>query len=312
MAIESVAVLGMGSLGRGVVERFSSAGFTVRGYDNSARRLTAVKRWLQEIRTLLVATGMVEPEKRNTAVRMTALGLDLKDAIHGVDLIIDASDEFTAAQRRELRGTISAEAQDSAVIALDSEIDGIARIPDLLQDRLRRMAGIRWYQPVSTLRRAEVEFPGTADDSVRSDLFDALKRAGIQASPATRDGVFDAGVRLRLALIREALALIAEGKCAPAQVETAAKELIGPQTAAAGVFGYMAAMGPGRVSAWIERDWRKLSASRDVPEHLGKILAQFTEYVSGDAEDEKGLPNYERVLARLLMFLHPEMKSEKD
>ena len=86
MDMDRIAVIGMSGLGRGIVERLSSAAITVKGFDPSAKTLAIAKTWLQDIRALLVSTGLIDPETRQTAIRMTTLGLDIDDAVRGAEI----------------------------------------------------------------------------------------------------------------------------------------------------------------------------------------------------------------------------------
>ena len=124
MDIDKIAVIGMGSLGRGVVERLSSAAMIVKGYDPSAKTLAGAKTWLQDIRALFVSTGLIDPETRQTAIRMTTLGLDIDDAVRSADLIIDATDALEPDTRLTLWKKIAVAAPETAAIAVDLELTG--------------------------------------------------------------------------------------------------------------------------------------------------------------------------------------------
>ncbi|MFH1378415.1 MAG: 3-hydroxyacyl-CoA dehydrogenase NAD-binding domain-containing protein [Planctomycetota bacterium] len=305
MDIDKIAVIGMSSLGRGIVERLSTAAMTVKGYDPSAKTLAGAKTWLQDIRALFVSTGLIDPETRQTAIRMTTLGLDIDDAVRSADLIIDATDALEPDARQTLWKKIAIAAPENAIIAVDLEMNGFDQLPEPFASRSHPIIGLRWYQPVSTMKLVEVSAPdGTSPDIV--DVVTSILTAADIQTTTPQTGGFNAVSRMRMALLREAFAMIESGEATPEVIATAVQKVIGPQLTAAGLFGYLSSVGLGRVTFWLTHDLPLLSTSLVPPKRLADAIAAndsslIDDLVAKSPDGGDSVHPVERKLARILM-----------
>jgi len=205
-----VGVLGAGLMGGGIAALFAAAGAEVAVHDPDPARLAAV-----------AGEHDVRP-----------VG-SLAEVAADVELVIEAAPEDLAL-KRELFAALDAAAPAEAILATNSSAISTGEIAAATR-RPERVVGTHWWNPPGLVELVEViEAEATSAATVARTMA-ILRAAGKAPVHVRRDLPGFVGNRLQHALRREALALVDEGVCAPADVDLVARAVLAPRLAALGL-----------------------------------------------------------------------------
>lgn len=154
MRIETVAVLGAGTMGRGIAHAAMTAGLATRLYDVAPAALDGA---LTEIRRILaksVDRGSTTAADADAALGRLETTTDLAAAVAGAGLVIEAAPE-----RMDLKIALVAEverlAPAAALIATNTSALSITEIAGSLRDP-GRVAGMHFFNPVHRMSLVEI------------------------------------------------------------------------------------------------------------------------------------------------------------
>ncbi len=152
--IDTIAVLGAGTMGRGIAHVAAAAGYSTRLYDVEAgaleRALDAIHRNLDKG----VSLGKVDEETAARARRLLATGTDLGEAVAGAGLVIEAVPEVMAIKIETFRQVIAA-APDDALLASNTSSLSITEMA-AASGRPERFAGMHFFNPVHVMKLIEI------------------------------------------------------------------------------------------------------------------------------------------------------------
>ncbi|MEU5884015.1 3-hydroxyacyl-CoA dehydrogenase family protein [Spirillospora sp. NPDC047279] len=209
----TTAVIGTGTMGRGIARLFLRAGHTVRVHDHVTGLAAA---WVESLpdEERLSADGGVRISDAATPA----------DAANGADLIIEAVAEDRAVKAVVLK-VLSAHASDDCVIASNTSsfpIDDLA--PDCALPE--RFLGIHFFNPADVIPGVEV-IPGRATDpEVVARATAWLTAAGKRPATVRSSPGFIAN-RLQMALFLECLRCVDEGLVTPEDLDTVVSTTFG-------------------------------------------------------------------------------------
>ena len=162
------------------------------------------------------------PARRRHCDRGGPAAGDVEAAVDGADLVIEAVPEDP-----ELKAEILARASQAtdAIIATNTSSLPIAGLAESVE-RPERFLGVHWFNPPEWTPGIEV-IAGTATDRVVVErVLEFLKAVGKQpAEVADRAGFVSN--RLQMALLREALAIVAEGQTTREDLDTIVRSTFG-------------------------------------------------------------------------------------
>jgi 3-hydroxybutyryl-CoA dehydrogenase len=212
--IESVAVLGGGTMGGGIAGFLARAGLRVTLSDASPELTEQALAQLRRRTEAHVEAGLL-PEDALRAEVAPAEGAD------GADLVIEAVPEDP-----ELKAEVLARASRATggVIATNTSSLPIAGLAESVE-RPERFLGVHWFNPPEWTPGIEV-IRGPASDAVVTRVVELLRSVGKQpAEVADRAGFVSN--RLQMALLREALAIVAEGQTTREDLDTIVRSTFG-------------------------------------------------------------------------------------
>jgi 3-hydroxybutyryl-CoA dehydrogenase len=205
--IDSVAVLGGGTMGAGIAGYLARAGLRVALADASPELTEQARARLLERTQGHVAAGLLAGDAtEKTASVAAAPGIEA--AVEGVDLVVEAVPEDQALKEQVL-GRCSKAAPATAIIASNTSslpIEGLARAVD----EPARFLGVHWFNPPEWTPGIEViAAPATSRQTVERVL--GLLRAIGKRPAEVADVAGFVSNRLQMALLREALACVEDG-----------------------------------------------------------------------------------------------------
>ena len=239
--IDTVAVLGAGTMGHGIAQVCAQAGCKVRLYDPDD---DAMMRGVESIRSNLekgMERGKVtEEEAHDTLNRLMAYS-DIPSAVDDADLVVEAAPESV-----ELKAAIFAEAGAAApahaLLATNTSslsIDAIAAsVPEP-----GRFVGLHFFNPVHIMKLVEVVWGPRTSEETREEAVAFVRRLG-KEPVVVKDAPGFASSRLGIVLGMEAIRMVEQGVASPEDIDKAME------------LGYRPPMGPLRLTDLVGLDVR--------------------------------------------------------
>src|SRR5690606_10017033 len=227
--IQRAAVIGAGTMGRGIVICLANAGVQVQWLDASPEMLKAGVQYAADVWAHNVRQGRIDEAEAQARQARVSTAPDYA-AIKDVDLVIEAVYENLELKQkifRELDATLKA----SAILASNTsalDIDAIAAVTG----RQEQVLGLHFFSPAHIMKLLEIVRGAKTSKAVLDAALDLGKRMG-KVSVVSGNCPGFIGNRMLKTYVYEARSMLLEGAY-PHQVDTALQE-----------FGF--AMGPFRM-----------------------------------------------------------------
>jgi 3-hydroxybutyryl-CoA dehydrogenase len=218
--ISSAAVIGAGTMGRGIAQVAAQAGLRVVLCDVDAAAAQAALGRVRAGLDRAVDKGVIDAAAREAASARLSAEADIGRAAAGVDVVIEAVPEQLALKRATFAAAAAA-AAPGALLASNTSSLSIAAIAEGLPDPAR-VVGMHFFNPVPVMKLCEiVHHAGSAPAAV------AAARALVERFGKTpivvRDSPGFASSRLGIALGMEAIRMLEEEVASAADIDTAMK-----------------------------------------------------------------------------------------
>ena len=251
--IGKVAVIGAGTMGRGIAQVAATAGHDTVLCDVDAAQL---ERALAHIAATLdkgVRLGKVEESAREGALARLAGTGGLREAVAGADMVIEAVPEVMALKKRVF-AEVEAALEARTILATNTSSLSVTEIAAGLA-AARRFLGLHFFNPVHIMALVEVV---KGEHTTIRTLNTALKFVeGLGKEPIiVTDSPGFASSRLGIVLGLEAIRMVEAGVASPEDIDKAM------------VLGYRHPMGPLRLTDLVGLDVR-LGIARYLHESLG-------------------------------------------
>lgn len=153
MSIHSIAVIGAGTMGRGIVQLFAQAGHSVRCYDAVEGAAQSAIEFVRDLIDRAVSKERYSREQGDAIIARMSACTHIED-LAGCDLAIEAVVEDLGI-KRELFRALEAVLGDTAILASNTSSLMIADIAAGCR-RPERVAGLHFFNPVPLMKVAEV------------------------------------------------------------------------------------------------------------------------------------------------------------
>lgn len=247
-----VAVLGAGTMGRGIAQAAAQAGSRVLLRDIEEDLLAAA---LDRIRATLdkgIARGKLTAAVRDETLERIATTTDMTAAVREADLVIEAVPERLDL-KRTVMADVDAAAPAGAILASNTSSLSIAAIAEAT-GRPQRVLGMHFFNPVHAMKLVElVRGPRTEDAALEPPR--ALVAAMGKTAIVVTDTPGFASSRLGVVLGLEAMRMLEQGVASAEDIDRAME------------LGYNHPMGPLRLTDLVGLDVRLAIA-----EHLHRAL----------------------------------------
>ena len=239
--IRQIAVIGTGTMGRGIAYLGALAGFETVVYDVSSESLNAARVAIDSSLRKGVEKGKLTAEEAVAALARIHLANELEPAVHGADLIIEAVPEDL-----ELKKDLFAQADlycgEETILASNTSSISITTLASNVERR-DRFVGLHFFNPVHAMRLVEiVRGERTSDATVEEvkAVVESMKKTAI----IVRDTPGFATSRLGVAIGLEAIRMLEEGVASAEDIDRAME------------LGYNHPMGPLRLTDLVGLDVR--------------------------------------------------------
>jgi 3-hydroxybutyryl-CoA dehydrogenase len=163
--VTNIAVIGAGTMGRGIAYAAAFGGYSTVLEDISSQRLEESLAWIAKAFAEGVARGKVDAAIRDRALPLITTANFVQDAIRDADLIIEAVPEEME-MKMELFTIFDKFSKPNAIFASNTSSLSISDMSELTVSR-DRCVGMHFFNPVPKMKLIElVKTPFTSDDTV--------------------------------------------------------------------------------------------------------------------------------------------------
>ncbi|MDE0049724.1 MAG: 3-hydroxyacyl-CoA dehydrogenase NAD-binding domain-containing protein [Rhodospirillales bacterium] len=243
--IESAAIVGAGTMGRGIATCFANAGISVRLMDSDSQALEHAMAGIRSEYEGRVKRGRIAAADAEDRIGLIE-PIETLERVAGADLVIEAVFEEMPLKEEVFRA-LDAVCDEGAIIASNTSYLDVNHLADIVPRRRGNVLGMHFFSPAQVMRLLEVVRTDSATLEALASVLALAKRLGKLAVVA---GVCHGfiGNRMLEGYTREVRFLLEEG-ASPVEID-----------AALTAFGM--AMGPCSVAdlAGLDVSWRKRKA----------------------------------------------------
>ncbi len=218
--IETIAVLGAGTMGHGIAYAAISAGFTTRLFDVSDAQLDKGTRAIEQIVHKSVELGRLPPGDIGPTLARLTPTTTLDDAVDGVDLVIEAVPERIDV-KLSLLGEIELLIAPDGVIASNTSALSLTELATALA-RPARLAGMHFFNPVHKMKLVEIVRALDTDQAALDAIEYVARRMG-KETVVVRDSAGFVTSRVNALIGNEAFYMLQEGVASARDIDKALK-----------------------------------------------------------------------------------------
>src|SRR5260370_23907728 len=165
MEVKTIAVIGAGTMGRGIAYASALAGYRTILEDISEARLEQAVAWIEKALDEGVSRGKVDPLDSLAAMKNVVTASKVENAIREAELIIEAVPEEME-MKLELFTIFDKFAKAGAVFASNTSSLSITEISEVTVYR-ERCIGMHFFNPVPKMKLIElIKTPQTSDETI--------------------------------------------------------------------------------------------------------------------------------------------------
>ena len=239
--IRQVAVIGTGTMGRGIAYLAATAGFDTVIYDSDRAALDAAKAWIESTLRKGVERTNLTAEAADAALVRVHLATDIEPAVRAADLIVEAVPE-----NLQLKSDIFAQADlfcsEETILASNTSSISISKLAGNVERR-DRFIGLHFFNPPHVMKLIEIVRGDRTSDETVAEMTGLAAKMGKEAI-IVRDSPGFATSRLGVAIGLEAIRMLEEGVASAEDIDRAME------------LGYNHPMGPLRLTDLVGLDVR--------------------------------------------------------
>jgi 3-hydroxybutyryl-CoA dehydrogenase len=223
--MKTIAVIGAGMMGPGIAQVFATHGHPVQVQGRTAAKLSTVKDRIRTNLTRMADYGLVESSEIHNILDRIGVTGELGLALRNADVVIEAITEDLG-MKQELFADLDRLCPADTILCSNTSVMSITQIGERAIHR-DRIVGTHFYQPPFLVPLVEVVRTEFTAPAHMDTVFELMQSAGKVPVRVQKDVPGFIANRMQHALWREAFALIDEGICDAATVDTAISNSFG-------------------------------------------------------------------------------------
>ncbi|HEX4826433.1 MAG TPA: 3-hydroxyacyl-CoA dehydrogenase family protein [Candidatus Polarisedimenticolaceae bacterium] len=252
MEIKTIAVIGAGTMGRGIAQAAAAAGYDVKIVDADAQALARGLNAIRDALQTLVDKGKIETAERDRIAERIAPAGTLAEGADGSDLVVEAAPE-SLDLKTKIFGEMDKAAPKGAILASNTSSLPIGKLAAATK-RPDRVVGMHFFNPVPVMALLEVVRAEPTSDATVNSAVEVGRKMG-KDPIVVRDTPGFATSRLGVLLGLEAIRMLEQEVGTAEDIDKAM------------TLGYRHPMGPLRLTDLVGLDVRLAIA-----EHLHREL----------------------------------------
>ncbi|HEV8431934.1 MAG TPA: 3-hydroxyacyl-CoA dehydrogenase family protein [Thermoanaerobaculia bacterium] len=251
--IRTIAVIGTGTMGRGIAYLASVAGYDTVLHDSDAAALDAARESIESTLAKGIEKQKISADDAHAAIERMQMVADLEPAVRDADLIIEAVPE-----NFDLKKNLFAQADlfcaEEAILASNTSSISISKLAGNVERR-DRFIGMHFFNPPHVMKLIELVRGERTSDATLESVRAVAEKMG-KTPIVVSDSPGFATSRLGVAIGLEAMRMLEEGVATAADIDRAME------------LGYNHPMGPLRLTDLVGLDVR-LGIAEYLAETLG-------------------------------------------
>lgn len=218
MKIETILVIGSGTMGRGIAYTAAVAGYDTMVYDIAEEILFSARDRIGELFAQSVEKGRLDREAAEASFGRIEWMTDLEAAARGADLIIEAVPEDLTL-KKDLFSQVDVLCAEETIFASNTSSISITALAGAVERR-ERFVGMHFFNPVPAMKLVEIVAGERSSRETVALITEVARKMGKEPI-VVRDSPGFATSRLGLALGLEAIRMLEDGVASPADIDRA-------------------------------------------------------------------------------------------
>jgi 3-hydroxybutyryl-CoA dehydrogenase len=220
MPIQTIAIIGAGTMGRGIAYASALGGYATVLEDVSDSMLAKAVVWIRESLDEGVRRGKLDTAARDAAIARISTSQVVDEAIRDAELIIEAVPEELE-MKLELFTIFDKFAKPNAIFASNTSSLSISDFSDIVLHR-DRCIGMHFFNPVPKMKLVEIiRTPHTSDETVAACVAVATRMGKETVIVNEAPGFITS--RINALIGNEAFAMLEAGIASAADIDKAVK-----------------------------------------------------------------------------------------
>ncbi|RZJ65485.1 MAG: 3-hydroxybutyryl-CoA dehydrogenase [Flavobacterium sp.] len=218
--MNTIAVIGAGTMGNGIAHTFAQSGFTVKLIDVSEK---AIEKGMITIATNLdrmVAKGSITEEDRAKTIANLITYTDIKDGVTGVDLVVEAATENIELKLNIFR-QLNESCSHDTILATNTSSISITQIAAVVTHP-ERVIGMHFMNPVPIMKLVEIIRGYNTSDAVTKAIMDMSEKLG-KVPVEVNDYPGFVANRILMPMINESIETLYNGVAGVYEIDTVMK-----------------------------------------------------------------------------------------
>lgn len=218
--MNTIAVIGAGTMGNGIAHTFAQSGFTVKLIDVSEK---AIEKGMATIATNLdrmVAKGSISEEDRANTISNLITYTDLKDGVVGADLVVEAATENVDLKLNIFR-QLNESCSHNTILATNTSSISITQIAAVVAHP-ERVIGMHFMNPVPIMKLVEIIRGYNTSDEVTKAIMDMSEKLG-KVPVEVNDYPGFVANRILMPMINESIETLYNGVAGVYEIDTVMK-----------------------------------------------------------------------------------------
>ncbi|MHB8077397.1 3-hydroxyacyl-CoA dehydrogenase [Desulfosporosinus fructosivorans] len=220
MNLKKIAVIGSGTMGRGIVHVCALGGFEVKMQDVSNDILAKALKIIEANMQKGVERGKVAPEAKDEALARIHCITDLQEAVMDADLVIEAVPEIVEL-KLEIFGKLDSYCPAHTIFATNTSAKSITEIAGTTK-RPDRVIGLHFFNPVHMMKLVEIICALETSEETYEISAAACKQMGKETVKVNEYPGF-VTTRINALIGNEAFLMLQEGLGTPEDIDKAIK-----------------------------------------------------------------------------------------
>ncbi len=218
--MNTIAVIGAGTMGNGIAHTFAQSGFTVKLIDVSEKSIEKGMATIAANLDRMVSKGSITEEDRLKTISKIITYTELKDGVTGADLVVEAATENV-----DLKLNIFRELNDSCshntILATNTSSISITQIGAVVSHP-ERVIGMHFMNPVPIMKLVEIIRGYNTSDEVTNTIMELSLKLGKTPVEVNDYPGFVAN-RILMPMINESIETLYNGVAGVYEIDTVMK-----------------------------------------------------------------------------------------